>query len=63
MGSEEGEGEGGGEGEGEGGWGVRREGEREEGGGKKEKWMEGAGNEVFLLQRGEGGSERGGKVQ
>ena len=33
------------------------------GGGKKEKWMEGAGNEVFLLQRGEGGSERGGKVQ
>ena len=23
--------------------------------------MEGAGNEVFLLERGEGGSERGGK--
>ena len=33
----------GGEGEGR-GWGVRRE----EGGGKKEKLMEGAGNEVFL---------------
>ena len=41
---------------------MRREGEREEGGGKKEKWMEGAGNEAFLLQSGEGGSERGGKM-